>query len=741
MNGSQPHFEIYSPESMFNFDSFPELEGHNDACLTQLDNIMDLERNSPLPISDVDIETDGNNDINVDILDSTSGNAVKRKLSTEELDGVRRSKQIAAAEHCVTTHDLQSRNPTKAGRKRKTKPRSNDKNVTTVPPSSLLSTQTPVELHELDVPLFKHTTDRALIPGAQTTFWNHDFLASYELTPNVYHQYNLTSLNSALEATKIQAEKDGRLSNGQPTGITPSNHPVREFSLAQWNKMPVGPCQFIHKHNVVVLRQCDSEVYNSHDPDDVEILLGSLDERRTLHDASLQAIEDDDDDDKDRYENENKDDAEEEEEETMSANAVHTYGTLQDVIEVVKKGEKIVNVLDISLARSICPAPFGLASQEEAEMKAKAKTGTSGRTFGLFGTRHALHLVHIDVKGQATKCAPRTGVKFWMVGIPEDPMSMASIDAFGEGSGQDFSNNINLRVYGVLLRPGDCIIMGPGVPHMVYTLEPSICHGCHFYCAQSLTQINLALVQSFIAATYLTNTTQFNAIQGLQQMMAYLHGITRPGNDRMYLMELKKAKKTEEPDGSHVIPHKFNFHILEDVIGFCNLFNILMLGSIIDERRYREQVEADLWDDDHHIPEDELHFYANARERAIQVRQWVLVHFELRLDGAEDTFTAETRLQALSDQFLWQQCRALVLHKFIAQSQGIQAEDRCITPERIRRAIETDFPEAMESDHLWPKNLSLATLKDWLDAWKVDTQGSYGWRPPPEGGRYYMKST
>ncbi|KAJ3845703.1 hypothetical protein EV368DRAFT_70494 [Lentinula lateritia] len=201
-------------------------------------------------------------------------------------------------------------------------------------------------------------------------------------------------------------------------------------------------------------------------------------------------------------------------------------------------------------------------------------------------------------------------------------------------------------------------------------------HGLHFGAFDLSWLPLLLLVQSFIAATSLTNTTQFNTIQGLQQMMAYLHGITQPGNDRMYLMELKKAKKTQEPDGSHVIPHKFTFHILEDVIGFCNLFNILMLGSIIEERRYREQVEADLWDDDHHIPEDELHFYANAGERAIQ-------------------------------------CRALVLHKFITQSQGIQAEDRCITPERIRRAIATDFPEAMESDYLWPKNLSLATLKDW----------------------------
>ncbi|KAJ4469108.1 hypothetical protein C8J55DRAFT_492266 [Lentinula edodes] len=51
---------------------------------------------------------------------------------------------------------------TKAGRKRKTKLQSNHKNVTTVASFSLLLTQTPVELHEPDIPLFKHTTDRAV---------------------------------------------------------------------------------------------------------------------------------------------------------------------------------------------------------------------------------------------------------------------------------------------------------------------------------------------------------------------------------------------------------------------------------------------------------------------------------------------------------------------------------------------------------------------------------------------------
>lgn len=139
----------------------------------------------------------------------------------------------------------------------------------------------------------------------------------------------------------------------------------------------------------------------------------------------------------------------------MSADDIHTRGTFQDVIEVCKSGEKIVNVLSIPLPFSQVPAPPGLASQEEAEMVNRSKVDASGRSWGLFGTKHAMHLVHIDAMGLSTHIQPQTGVKYWVFGVPQEVNDFALVDAYGDGFAQDFSNSFGWKIYGVLLHPGD----------------------------------------------------------------------------------------------------------------------------------------------------------------------------------------------------------------------------------------------------------------------------------------------
>lgn len=96
--------------------------------------------------------------------------------------------------------------------------------------------------------------------------------------------------------------------------------------------------------------------------------------------------------------------------------------------------------------------------------------------------------------------------------------------------------------------------MGPGVPHFVYTPESSICHGGHFYCSQALAATSYAILQTFVTARFLTNTTHCNAVQGLQQLMEYWHRITIKGSssEKLYLVELQQAGSDQKEDGKEI---------------------------------------------------------------------------------------------------------------------------------------------------------------------------------------------
>lgn len=271
--------------------------------------------------------------------------------------------------------------------------------------------------------------------------------------------YNLVALDNVLKIIASQAEEDGRLHNGQPTEQMPPDHPIKEYTLGKWMRMPISQRQFIHKSSTVIIRRSEALSYDNLEPDDVEVLLGNLDQSRVLHgkiafhlhsggssyqspstDLSLEASG-------------TLTDPEPAEE--SSGNDVHTSGTFRDVIKVCETQAKVVNVLSIPLPSSQVPAPTGLASQEEAEMVNRSRVDTSGRSWGLFATRHAMHPVHLDAMGMSTFLQPQTGLKYWVFGVPRKLEDLASIDAYGEEYAQDFRKSLGLKVYGVILHPGD----------------------------------------------------------------------------------------------------------------------------------------------------------------------------------------------------------------------------------------------------------------------------------------------
>lgn len=65
--------------------------------------------------------------------------------------------------------------------------------------------------------------------------------------------------------------------------------------------------------------------------------------------------------------------------------------------------------------------------------------------------------------------------------------------------------------------------MRPNTPHMVFTIEDSICQGSHFYSTSTLTDTFAGIVHCLIAENVVTNTSHFASRSLLLRMIHYFH--------------------------------------------------------------------------------------------------------------------------------------------------------------------------------------------------------------------------
>ncbi|KIK66427.1 hypothetical protein GYMLUDRAFT_239384 [Collybiopsis luxurians FD-317 M1] len=81
-----------------------------------------------------------------------------------------------------------------------------------------------------------------------------------------------------------------------------------------------------------------------------------------------------------------------------------------------------------------------------------------------------------DCDGRGTWIQPKAGLKYWVIAVPQADHDFASVEVFGDEFDVDSNNGQNWALYGLLLEPGNLLIMPPCTPHLVLTLEASICH-------------------------------------------------------------------------------------------------------------------------------------------------------------------------------------------------------------------------------------------------------------------------
>ncbi|KAJ3743739.1 hypothetical protein DFH05DRAFT_1543957 [Lentinula detonsa] len=252
-------------------------------------------------------------------------------------------------------------------------------------------------------------------------------------------------------------------------------------------------------------------------------------------------------------------------------NDSHFKATLEELIKSAELRQAIINCLDISIPSTKAPGCQGLATQAEAEGYIRERVDQEGMYWAIAGQKGAYSLLHMDANGLCTVVEPMTGQKYWVIARPKDDVIMSSIDLMD-------ILNIELKdispfwnFYAVILQPGDIFIMRPATPHYVMTVEDFLCFGSHCYSSQTLTQTALGIYHTLTTGGLIrTNTSHPQALESLCHISMWWQALVFL--DLSLLMFCAGLP----------LAHKPYLTIVEDVIGFLDLVNLVTLAPVLD---------------------------------------------------------------------------------------------------------------------------------------------------------------
>ncbi|KAJ3832251.1 hypothetical protein F5878DRAFT_646935 [Lentinula raphanica] len=359
----------------------------------------------------------------------------------------------------------------------------------------------------------------------------------------------------------------------------------------------------------------------------------------------------------------------------------HTLGTLKDIKEAALTGKKVVNCLEIPLPSSWVRPPEGICTKEQADAAGLERVYKMELAWGLFATSHAVHQFHVDCEGHGTWVMPHTGSKYWIIAVPEKESDFASTEMFRKAFEVDGCNGQQWGLYGFILEPGDMLTI--------------------------------------------TNTTDYNAFEGLISITAFWHHSIVKDSER-YLKNIKKVDdNTSQPwsdDGHNLMIHLPNFYSMQDMIQFLTLVNLVRLIPVLDIHWYREQSGQYTQSANFVVPPDFKARTQHANVLISKLLNSVSDTFTLhQYAGPDDNFAMPTRLKNLNGDHY--------------------AEDKTITAQAVKRAIEEVLIcSSLGMQQLWPLDsmeVDEETVEEWVMRWSNDKPQLYDWETAV-GGRKYM---
>ena len=169
--------------------------------------------------------------------------------------------------------------------------------------------------------------------------------------------------------------------------------------------------------------------------------------------------------------------------------------------------------------------------------------------------------------------------------------------------------------------------MRPNTPHAVFTPEPSICHGGHFYSTSTMQDTMFGIVNTFMNPSALTNTDHPPHAILLRRIAAFYH---------------ESLVKQQVRDGVGHLPNLTSIDGVLDLLTFCNM---MIMANVLDSRTYEPATGStkELMDlhDVNAIPAKERQQMAYARGRCWDILRWFFNKYEIydkELDFAIDGF-------------------------------------------------------------------------------------------------------
>ncbi|KAJ3979066.1 hypothetical protein F5890DRAFT_1559237 [Lentinula detonsa] len=447
---------------------------------------------------------------------------------------------------------------------------------------------------------------------------------------------------------------DGR---AQGKTLAPEEHAVEVVQYQDWISKDFPPArrQAIFHSRSILIRNAPHNIYNFNSLSDMEVLLGE----EILYNFGL-------------LKNCNSP--------SFNPNDGHFKATLEELIKAAELRQAIINCLDISIPSTKAPGCQGLAIQAEAEGYIKERVDQEGMYWAIAGQKGAYSLLHIDANGLCTVVEPMTGQKYWVIARPKHDVIMSSIDLL---------NILNLELkdisrFGISMQSSFNQYHETCDSPLLMTLEDSLCFGSHCYSSQTLTQTALGIYHTLTTGGLITNTSHPQALESLCHISMWWYNlISHPKDILLKTVANSPGQALVFLDLSLLmfcaglpLAHKPNFTIVEDVIGFLDLANLVTLAPVLNVRGYWGGGEGGLRGEQQFIPADTITLYREARQLVEEMKVWLFSHFKMGLEDRVDELDDINCLETLSKTHLFHQCQALILQKSKAEEVGIGGENQ-----------------------------------------------------------------
>ncbi|KAK7020751.1 hypothetical protein VNI00_017606 [Paramarasmius palmivorus] len=277
-------------------------------------------------------------------------------------------------------------------------------------------------------------------------------------------------------------------------------------------------------------------------------------------------------------------------EDAGSADHQIVVSTFKEFLRQVSKGDdgKIMNFLDIPGTddRYVTPSISTNMFSHRYTMGFPKFLGRHNQVpvcdiyWHLVATAHANHHAHVDANGFATELYVETGVKLVFIGFPDksNPYLLAEATAFCDFQ-FDMSGPDSHDIAGFLLFPGDRFFMQPCTPHYVVTIEPSICHGSHFFAAGTMDRSLWGVVHTFFRDHEITNQEHPVYHELLFRMAMHWHDVIV--NDTDGFLSLCVAA-----NAPLILAHVPNVYKVNGLIQLFSLVALIEFGTLLAAERY-----------------------------------------------------------------------------------------------------------------------------------------------------------